>query len=398
MIEPLQEHGCDINNLETHNGFGAIHAAMRSSDIDTIEELVRLGADLEVGRHPALAMAISLRNFDAAIRLIELGSKTDIEFEGMSMLHLVAFGKVDAHSTARWRTLATMLLDAGLQIDMRATKNYIQGNRRMIPGDTPLMTAAYDAVANLDLMRFLLKSGADVSPTNKRRQSAVYIALEGMLVRLEQDQAMPVLLLLFEHGATLQGSQRKFDNLLDLAIQKSTNCVNEHSSPFLQAIQNLPTRNEAPWTRIDDAIDRFFAGGHIGLCRCESRHLIEQLVDMYCGERPQDVLDTALSDCFENHRHVACEALLRCGARLRLDRTQLEARRYQLEQITSHQEAESLLRSPSPIEIPNNMVMSLLMAFNVRPVIVEELVAEAESVSLLPGFLDSGDELQGLFR
>jgi len=188
-IQLLTEHGADIN-AKTDNptrradstfgyapptGFSALIFAVRAGHIDATRALLDAGADVNdtvSDGQSTLVVATANANWELAAYLLDRGADATAAEAGWNALHQtvrtrrmnLAFGPPGpfASGTLDSSDLMQQLLDAGVDVNARMTRNGIrdgQRNRFNRLGATPFMLAA--KVTDVEAMQLLLAAGAD---------------------------------------------------------------------------------------------------------------------------------------------------------------------------------------------------------------------------------------------
>lgn len=190
-IELLAAHGADIN-LRTDNpsrggdrtfaypaptGFSALMFAVRDGHFEATRSLLNAGAEVNdqvSDGQSALVVATANANWELAAFLIERGADVTAADAGWNALHQtvrtrrmnLAFGPPGpfASGTLDSIDLIQQLLDAGVDVNARMTRNGIrdgQRNRFNRLGATAFMLAA--KVTDVEAMKLLLAAGADAN-------------------------------------------------------------------------------------------------------------------------------------------------------------------------------------------------------------------------------------------
>ena len=197
VVQTLIAHGADIH-ARSKAGFTPFVLSARSADQDAARVLLDAGADVNEAAPDgttALVVATIRSNTALAKFLLEKGADANAG-PGFAPLHWVAGEWRDALNNSRrdenseWRVfeglhgpakleLAKALLAHGANPNARAKRNPgYQGGSSMrggtLAGSTPFFIAA--TVADLDVMRLLVASGADPSLATNRRATPLMAA------------------------------------------------------------------------------------------------------------------------------------------------------------------------------------------------------------------------------
>jgi len=230
MMQFLISKGADVNARSIHRdyqrhvtaegrpksldsgGFTPLLYAARENCRACVDVLVRSSADIDLpdpdGVSPLL-LAIMNSNWDLARQLILAGADVnqwDIYgeaplFTAVGQRNQVSGGhaSIDPLNETNGLTIVSMLLERGtnpnMQLFFRPANLRGSTNTR---GSTPLIRAATNA--DLEVMKLLLKHGADVNLNMADRQTAVMAVLAG---RGSEPQALEMIRVLHDAGAEL---------------------------------------------------------------------------------------------------------------------------------------------------------------------------------------------------
>jgi hypothetical protein len=350
IFESLVKRGCSLN-ARMSSGSTALCVAVEGRHDESIDELIRLGADVGAGSVSPLTLAIQDCNFNLALRLIDDSeAPVNCTSMGYSLLHLVRlqqFFPNDNHPPlGDWRTLTSRLLELGLDINAKSKPDYHDF------GETPLIRAAEDPVINLELMELFVRAGANVHAQNNASETALQVVLKYFLEskhrkrnsEQEKHSHFEAINLLLEAGAAVDGCRERFDELFIREVRKSVSdhtttgretpraCTHRQSKsylrPLLVSIQKVPLPRSEPWIWLDNAIEHFLEHEWHGhgpyVCDCGEPHFIDVIVGLCTRPLPRECLDKPLLAAVDCGAAPACRALFRAGATLRVDRIHLK--------------------------------------------------------------------------
>jgi uncharacterized protein len=146
-VRALLQKKVDVNSPQV-DGTTALHWAVRSDDVDTVDLLIRAGANVKAAnREGVTPMQLAAVNGNAAIieKLIKAGADVNAslsKFGDTALMLAARTGRMDA---------IKLLLDSGAQVNVVETWG----------GTTPLMWAVSER--NLETVKLLVARGADVN-------------------------------------------------------------------------------------------------------------------------------------------------------------------------------------------------------------------------------------------
>jgi ankyrin repeat protein len=252
VVRLLVEHGADLR-ARTKQGFTALHFAAREGDLEAARLLLSAGMDVNVrsvpdptikGRGPTYTATISAGStpllvatvrgqVPLALFLLEHGADPNIEEAGFTALHWAAstwendlanpvFGFTDPMGGIPERQaklqLVKSLLARGANPNARMTKpppGFGGGYAEPI-GASPFFLAA--SVADVEVMKLLLASGADPAMTTRSNTTALMAAASVNRKLSESDvteeQSLEAVKLLLELGADAKAISVNGENAL----------------------------------------------------------------------------------------------------------------------------------------------------------------------------------------
>lgn len=193
IVHLLIEHGADVNPKHDTETPALVKAA-EGGNVAVVSELLKHNADPNARNRlgqTALFVA-AIKGHDSVVEALVRG-RADInaqDKEGRSpLLYLASEKKTKAtekKSKAKWTTATLRLLrQHGADLEVRDQI-----------GRTPLLWAATNS--NLELARFLLENGADVTAANNRGRTALHLSAESN----DEEHRDDMVRLLLGHGAS----------------------------------------------------------------------------------------------------------------------------------------------------------------------------------------------------
>jgi tetratricopeptide (TPR) repeat protein len=173
LVEMLVRVGAPVDEADPYDSLSALGEAVSTGRVPDAARLIELGANVnQSSKHGALlGLAASEGSADMVRLLLKHGADIDALADGRTAL-LAAIGARDV-------PMVELLLSAG------ADPNVGDGR-----GETPLSFAALNPLGSLDIVRMLLRAGADPAyeylPGQPLAESAKHIGLPGAAELLEQ--------------------------------------------------------------------------------------------------------------------------------------------------------------------------------------------------------------------
>lgn len=167
MVNLLLEHGAQVNRQDYHIEC-ALTNASQSSRIEVVKRLIEAGANPNRRQANGQVPIMSTGNSEIVKALIEAGADVNSRdnFGGTPLLSVIE-NRMDKVNSGRGEVgnleSVKTLIAAGATIDTADDS-----------GNTPLMKAAY--YGKVEIVRFLIQSGANTRLRNKERQTALDIA------------------------------------------------------------------------------------------------------------------------------------------------------------------------------------------------------------------------------
>jgi len=252
MVKLLIQHGAEINRLDdniefgswTHMegsaaGSGVLHYLVRSGDIEMLEFMVGLGAEVNVadeehGKTPAF-LAFELDKFDVLEALVKAGADVNFRDErrGRTIFHCAAsndsikwlkqirtLGDIDIESPdKKGRTALMLASDSGADdaltyllaqgANINATDN--EGNNAL----DAIFSSQVSDVDHVEVVRVLLEYGIDVNHKNNKGNPPLFCMFD--TYREVKPWFWDCITLLIEQGADMTIRNNKGDTLLHIA-------------------------------------------------------------------------------------------------------------------------------------------------------------------------------------
>ncbi|PVD33399.1 hypothetical protein C0Q70_04655 [Pomacea canaliculata] len=181
MVKRLVERGANINEPDSE-GFYVLHRLVQDSDKndEILELLVGKGANLNykcpnIGT--ALHIALKGQRWSLAKKLVQLGADVnELDFEGLSVLHIIAAQKSVYYESRGRTSLIHLLITKGADsngiehVDEPDTEGFTILHR--------LAGRSYICVRYISFLRFLLDKGARCDTLCPSGDSAIHLAVQ----------------------------------------------------------------------------------------------------------------------------------------------------------------------------------------------------------------------------
>ena len=273
VVAPLVAAGADVD-ARSDGGFTPLAFAVRAGHGGTVEALVKAGADVGLalpdGTSP-LHLAVINAHYEVALQLLEHGADPAAAEPGWTPLHqLVWTRRPNRHynnpaafptGTVTDLELARALVAHGADVDARQTAEPRDGYRNMLnrSGATPFLLAA--KAVDLDMMRLLLKMGAEPLVANEDGTTALLVAAGvGIWSSSESPgsagEALEAVKLMVELGDSVSTVDDNGDAVLHGAVMRGSP---ELVLYLLEHGAALDPVNERGWTPLTIAQGIFYA-------------------------------------------------------------------------------------------------------------------------------------------
>ena len=289
--------------------FTPLLVAVRAGHGAAVRALLDAGANVNdsgLDGSSALVLAIINRHYELAALLLDSGANVNADAQGWTALHQVvrSRGLNIGHRPHPVRTgrLSSMELakklvdDHGANVDARMTQELRDGYRNRLNriGATPFLLAAKNV--DVDMMRFLLDSGADPALTTMDETTALMVAAGSYMFNPGEDagaepgsepRALAAVLLCLETGADVNAADKNGETAMHGAAFRGANAI-------VQVLADRGARfdveNREGWTPLDVA-DGIQITGFLKQQRHTAKLLHELMV-----ERGLDVEEYALDN------------------------------------------------------------------------------------------------------
>lgn len=272
----LIDHGADIK-ARSKSGFTPLLFAASSGDIESVRMLIQAGAEINEStpEHGNALLVAAASGHDAlSLFLIESGADINVEDPyGVTPLHHAIRGGLslmdgviyDAAYRTRPQsslTLATTLLDAGVDPDKQIKKNRMlgpDGTPFLMEGASPFILAA--ASADIPMMKLLIQYGADIhKPTNEDITpliAATQAACTGTCAfqeggnvasKSDIETALMAVKFLVESGANVNLTDKKGRTAMHIAAFTGADLVVQYLADQGARVDIKNIYNETPWT------------------------------------------------------------------------------------------------------------------------------------------------------
>ncbi|AAF18027.1 gp149R [Rabbit fibroma virus] len=143
--------------------------------INSINFLLRSGFDVNSTYKGNSIITLYLKRPDVKIKVVKflIDNGCDVNHKGYIETPLCAILKNRAITPSKTKKLVTLLLKAGADINLKS-----------VNGSSPIVCFMHNSNINtLDMLRFMLRNGANVTVKNHRGYNLLHIYLEGCIVR-----------------------------------------------------------------------------------------------------------------------------------------------------------------------------------------------------------------------
>jgi ankyrin repeat protein len=194
-VRELLRDGADVNAKD--RGQTALMLACEEGNEEIIDELLKNGADVnavdDVNYRTALIKAVIYNHFQVVKKLVEAGADLEkrdylgftaflhaVWWERMEIIKfLVEKGaNIHAQDCMNQTALRSACIKKNFKIADYLIKKGLDVNAQDIHGETALMDVCYWGDYYIDVVKFLLENGADITIKNKAGKDALTIAKE----------------------------------------------------------------------------------------------------------------------------------------------------------------------------------------------------------------------------